>query len=302
MIVILLPAYNEERSLPAVLPKLKELLHPLEEDYLVVVCDDGSNDRTSEILRDYSLQMPIELIEHKLNRGLGETARDLFEFAVERCSDDDVIVRLDCDDTHEPDIIPRLIAKIRQGFDVVTASRFVRGGGQVGVSTYRTIISRAANVFMKILFPIPGLKEYSCGFRAYRAGIIRRAIDFYGNDFIQLKGLGFTCTLEKLVKLRLLGANFGEVGFVLRYDQKKSDSKMVSSVTTLGYFVMALCYFWPFGGWRRSYRRLATQMDSEHRSANTSSNSPPSGHETGVTSSRFLNGRDDSAQTPTRCQ
>jgi dolichol-phosphate mannosyltransferase len=119
---------------------------------------------------------------------------------------------------------------------------------------------------MKIFFPISGLREYSCGFRAYRAEIIKEAISFYGNNFIQLKGLGFTCTLEKLVKLKLIGASFGEEPFLLRYDQKLSDSKMVSSVTTLGYLVMVLLYHWPWGGWRsgikKKYRNWNISNDS----------------------------------------
>jgi dolichol-phosphate mannosyltransferase len=197
--------------------------------------------------------MPLDIIQHKINRGLGETSRDLFERAAELCGEADVIVRLDCDDTHEPEFIPTLVNKVREGFDVVIASRFEPGGGQEGVSAYRAFISRCANLFMKIFFPIKGLKEYSCGFRAYRAETIKEAVNFYGNRFIQLKGLGFTCTLEKLVKLKLMGAKFAEVPFLLRYDQKITDSKMVGSVTTLGYLVMTLLYHWPWGGWRNTY-------------------------------------------------
>ena len=104
-------------------------------------------------------------------------------------------------------------------------------------------------------FPISGIKEYSCGFRAYRASLIQRSIQLYGNNFIQLKGLGFTCTLEKLVKFKIIGARFGEIPFILRYDQKQSTSKMVSSVTTLGYMVLSVLYYWPWGGWRTYYRK-----------------------------------------------
>ena len=103
------------------------------------------------------------------------------------------------------------------------------------------------------LFPIKGIRECSCGYRGYNAKIIKKAINIYGNDFIQLKGLGFTCTLEKLVKLKLINARFIEIPFLLRYDQKKSDSKMISSITTLGYLVMVLLlYYWPWEGWRSS--------------------------------------------------
>lgn len=261
MIYILLPAYNEALSLPGLLPKLAKTAQDYGEDYQIVICDDGSTDNTLSVLDNYK-HIPIHIIKHKINRGLGETSRDLFEYAASVSSRDDVIIRLDCDDTHEPKFMHDMIQSVRSGHDVVVASRFQKGGGQLGLSRYRRIISRAANIFMKCLFPIRGLKEYSCGYRAYRSGLIRQAIRLYGNNFIQLKGLGFTCTLEKLVKLKLLGASFAEVPFLLRYDQKKSDSKMVSGITTYGYLTLAVVYYWPWGGWRSAYKKKLGQFDA----------------------------------------
>ena len=255
MVIIILPAFNEEASLPRLLPKIRKVMGGYCPDYKVIVCDDGSNDNTKQLLEEYSASMPIEVIQHKVNRGLGETSRDLFERAAELSSEDDIIIRLDCDDTHEPEFIPELADKLKEGYDVIIASRFQPGGGQKGVGSYRAFISRLANLFMKVFFPISGLKEYSCGFRAYSASIIKKAVLFYGNNFIQLKGMGFTCTLEKLVKLKIIGARFGEVPFMLRYDQKASESKMVTSLTTYGYFTMAVMYHWPWGGWRRGYKK-----------------------------------------------
>ena len=72
-----------------------------------------------------------------------------------------------------------------------------------------------------------------------------------------MRGLGFTSTLEIIVKLKILGCRFAEVPFVLRYDQKKGGSKMIGSVTMLGYLIMGLLYWWPFSGWRRQYRGLS---------------------------------------------
>ena len=267
MILILLPAYNEEESLPQLMPKLQQTLSGMGEEFNILVCNDGSRDGTQAMLEEYAKQMPIEIIRHKINRGLGESSRDLFERASEIVQNGDVIVRLDCDDTHEPEFIPSIVAKGRDGYDVVIASRFAPGGGQLGVNGYRAFISRGANLFMKVFFPISGLKEYSCGFRGYRAEKIKEAINFYGNNFIQLKGLGFTCTLEKLVKLKLINAKFGEVPFLLRYDQKQSVSKMVSSVTTLGYLVMTLLYHWPWGGWR-------TSIKNRHKDWSTANDQP----------------------------
>ncbi len=252
MVIVLLPAYNEEKSLPALLPKIASVLGGAGLAWRVIVCDDGSRDDTQALLAQYAASMPIEVIRHKMNRGLGETARDLFEQAAETCAPEDVLVRMDCDDTHEPEVIHSMIAKLGEGYDVVIASRFQPGGGQLGVDPNRAWLSSAANLFMKIFFPIRGVREYSCGFRAYRASIIQQAIKFWGNNFIQLKGLGFTGTLEKLIKLDLLGARIAEVPFVLRYDQKRSRSHMVMSKTTLGYLTMTVLYHWPWGGWRKA--------------------------------------------------
>ena len=154
---------------------------------------------------------------------------------------------MDCDDTHDPKYIPAMVAKLKEGYEVVTASRYVPGGGQLGLNLYRRTISRVANLLLKIIFPIPGLKEYTCGFRAYRAALIQDAIAIFGNYFIDLKGMGFTGTVEKLIKCKMMGARVGEIPFVLRYDQKMSSSKVVTSLTTLGYLVLIAKYIYPWG-------------------------------------------------------
>jgi dolichol-phosphate mannosyltransferase len=255
MIWLFIPAYNEEKSLPNLLLKIASEVG--NQSYRILVVNDGSVDGTANILKDFCNRMPLEVLTHSINRGLGETERDGFEYIAARCTPEDVIVRVEADDTHEPQYIFSLIEKLNSGFDVVNTSRFQPGGGQLGVDGYRAIVSRFANLFMQFMFGIPGTKDYSCGFRAYRAQIIQDAVRVFGNHFIQLRGLGFTSTLEMIVKLHLLGARFAEVPFVLRYDQKQGSSKMVSSITTIGYFLMAFLYHWPLGGWKDQYRQLS---------------------------------------------
>ena len=255
MIFILLPAYNEEKTLPRLLEKIISFSNNHRGKVTTMVCDDSSTDKTLDAIKSFENKMDLTIIHHPINRGLGETSRDLFEKAVSLAKKDDIIIRMDADDTHSPKYIPAMIERLGLGYDIVIASRFARGGGQKGVNLYRGMISRAANLFMKIIFPVSGVREYSCGFRAYRAGIIKKAISIYGNNFIQLKGLGFTGTLEKLIKLNLIGAKFSEIPFVLRYDLKDSPSKMVTSITTMGYLVMAVLYHWPWSGWRVTYKK-----------------------------------------------
>ena len=250
----MLPAYNEQTDLPNLLEKLEKAL--ANTDYRLVVVNDGSTDKTDEILKKYNDRLNLDVVLHPINRGLGETERDGFEYIAWRAERDDVIVRIEGDDTHEPKYIFDLIHKLDEGYDVVNTSRFQPGGGQLGVSTYHSFISKSANIFMRILLGIRGVSDYSCGYRTYRAAVIQDALAVYGNNMIQLRGLGFTSTLEIIVKLNILGCKFAEVPFVLRYDQKKGGSKMVGSITMLGYFIMALLYWWPLGGWRRRFRGL----------------------------------------------
>jgi dolichol-phosphate mannosyltransferase len=262
-VFVLLPAFNEERAIRILLPEINRVLGDRAIEYEVIVCNDGSTDGTARLLAEAVTRYPIHVITHPINRGLGETSRDNFEAASARSQEGDIIVRLDCDDTHDPDFILPMIAKVQEGYDVVIASRFARGGGQQGVSRYRAFVSSGANLFMKFFFPIRGVREYSCGYRAYSAAIIKQAISTYGNSFIQLRGLGFTCTLEKLIKLHMLGARITEVPFELRYDKKVGHSKMIGSVTTLGYIVMVILNYWPWGGWRSQRKRKTITM---HRS------------------------------------
>lgn len=253
MNVIILPAYDEESSIKEVLTSLDLIINKEALDFTIIVCNDGSSDNTLEMIRKTSLLLktPIHIINHLHNRGLGETIRDLFEAAVLLAdNDNDVIIRMDCDKTHNPMYIQELIIEIDKGFDVVTTSRFLEGGGQIGVSNVRKIISKFANIYMKIFFPIKGISEYTSGYRAYKSSIIQKAMLIYGNDFIQLKEFGFACTLEKIVKLKLIGAKFSEIPFVLNYDMKTSKSKMVFTSTTMGYIILLVMYYWPFSGWK----------------------------------------------------
>jgi dolichol-phosphate mannosyltransferase len=247
MIHILLPAYNEEQALRPMMEKIDAVMRKMRAAYCVVVVNDGSRDGTSQILAELSSEFPLEVITHKHNRGLGETARDGFEYIAETSAPEDIVVRMDCDDTHDPKYIPAMVAKIREGYEVVTASRYAPGGGQIGVDWYRRTISRCANLLLKFFFPIRGIREYTCGYRAYRASLIQDAIAIYGNWFIDLKGMGFTGTVEKMIKFRQMGARISHVPFVLRYDRKMSYSKVVTSITTLGYLVLIAKYVVPWG-------------------------------------------------------
>jgi dolichol-phosphate mannosyltransferase len=259
MIYILLPAYNEEDAVTPLVEKISTVMAAAEADYEIVVVNDGSQDQTSAVLAQLVHRHPLRVITHKMNRGLGETIRDGLEYVAEVGSRTDVVVRMDCDDTHDPAYIPHMVEKLRAGAEVVIGSRYAPGGGQIGVDWYRRTISRCANTLMKVCFPLENVWEYSSGFRAYRVALIQDCISVFGNRFIDLKGMGFTGTIEKLIKCRMLGARIVEHGFVLRYDRKPGASKVVTSLTTLGYLVLIAKYAFPWGELPAIWARRAAE-------------------------------------------
>jgi dolichol-phosphate mannosyltransferase len=224
-VYLVLPAYNEEASLPALLQRAKAALGSRQDlAYRVVVVNDGSSDRTLQIARKHAEQMPLTVVDHGRNRGLGEAIKSGLTKAVELSRPGDVIVTMDADNTHPPDLIPLMMAKIQNGYDLVVASRYVDGAQQVGLQAHRKLLSRGAGLAMKTLFPIPGVRDYSCGFRAYSAAILSRAVAVYGDRFVEEQG--FSCFVDILLKLRRLNVLACEVPLVLRYDFKEGASKM----------------------------------------------------------------------------
>jgi dolichol-phosphate mannosyltransferase len=221
---IVLPAYNEEPNLPTLLESLRATMEDNLIQYEVIVVDDGSADRTAEIVKGYAREMPAVLVQHVVNQGLGATLRDGLYAALERSADRDLIVTMDADDTHTPGLITRMIRMIGEGYDVVIASRYRAESRVYGVPILRRVMSRAASLLMRVLFPIRGVRDYTCGYRAYRASVLRKAIAHYGSDFLNQEG--FQCMVDILLKLRPMQLIIGEAPMLLRYDRKGGQSKM----------------------------------------------------------------------------
>ena len=186
--------------------------------------DDGSKDRTAEILREFSAQLPMTVSRHERNQGLGPTIRDGIYLAAQSASNHDVIVTMDSDDTHNPGLILRMVRMVKEGHDVVIASRSQPGSHVYGVSLTRRFVSWGASLLCRAVFPTQGVRDYTCGYRAYRAGALKEALAQYGDAFIRVDG--FQCMVDILLKLRRMHMIFGEAPMILRYDLKRGASKM----------------------------------------------------------------------------
>ena len=224
--IVALPAFNEEASISLLLDSYMSLIRDHAELNLrIVVVNDGSTDRTLEILQSYKDKLPLEIVNHERNRGLGEAIRTCLKEAVKRsASDNDIIVCMDSDNTHLPQYIPSLVERIKQGADIAIASRFQPGSRELGVPFIRRVYSRAARLLFTLFLRLPGVRDYTCGFRAYRASLVRKALDEYGDRIISRNG--FACTDDLLVCLAIFTDRISEIPFVLRYDNKKGRSKL----------------------------------------------------------------------------
>ena len=227
MITVVLPAYNEQAALPHLLPRLAAVRAEHDLPLQVIVVDDGSADATAAVVSEWSAREGwVRLVRHERNMGLSQALRTGFAAALESAGGPgDVIVTLDADNTQPPEIIPDMLQALDSGLDVVVASRFQPGAEVHGVPAMRRLYSQVMSLLFRTAFPIRGVRDYSCGFRAYRAGTLRRAHEQYGEEFITEQG--FACMVEVLFQLdRLPGTRFGEVPMVLHYDYKPTETKM----------------------------------------------------------------------------
>ncbi|MEX2170199.1 MAG: glycosyltransferase [Pirellulales bacterium] len=221
---IVLPAYNEAEALPPLLAAIHAALDRSEIAYSVIVVDDGSRDDTALLASQASFHMPVVLVEHVVNQGLAAAIRTGFRAALAQSAPGDVIVLMDADNTHPPALMHRMLGMVREGHDVVIASRYQPGARVVGVPWHRNLLSLGARGLFRLVFPITGVRDYTCGFRAYRENVLRQAMADYGDDFVSEKG--FSCMVDVLLKLRRYDLIMGEVPLILRYDQKGGVSKM----------------------------------------------------------------------------
>lgn len=226
-IIIALPAYNEGLNIGALLDNTENILDSILGagfERLYVAVDDGSADQTLNVLKEYADRIPLKILVHERNKGLGPTIRDALKTATDESYQGDIIVTMDADNTHPPGLIPLMVQKILEGHDIMIASRFRKGARVIGLDWVRKCLSIGASLMMRAVFPFKGVRDYTCGYRAYRAELLRKAFGEYGEAFIDQKG--FQCMSDILIKLRRFNPIAGEVPMILRYDFKKGSSSM----------------------------------------------------------------------------
>lgn len=234
-VLVVIPVFNEENNIKSLVERISfSMKDEGISQYRIIIVNDGSSDGTEDIITSLSKEYPIQVLNHDVNQGLGRTIKDGLKAAAAQSFDRDIIITMDGDDTHTPGLIPRLIRSIREGYDVVIASRYRLGSRVLGVSYSRKFFSYMASLIFRFTFPIQGVRDYTCGYRAYRSSVIKSAFEHYGKKFVDQEG--FQCMVDILLKLRKMKLIFGEVPFILRYDYKGGLSKMNVNKTIVDTF------------------------------------------------------------------
>jgi undecaprenyl-phosphate 4-deoxy-4-formamido-L-arabinose transferase len=160
---VVVPVYNEEGNLPALLPRLTAVLDATGHAYEILFVDDGSRDRSLEILKDWACRAPDRIRVLELAHNFGQHQAILAAF---RDVTGDVVVTLDADLQNPPEEIPKLLARMAEGYDVVGG---VRRGRQD--SAFRRYASAVVN---RVTVAITRLKltDFGCMLRAYARPIV----------------------------------------------------------------------------------------------------------------------------------
>jgi dolichol-phosphate mannosyltransferase len=235
---VLLPAYNEAASLPSLFERLGALGAACAEHMTVWVVDDGSSDGTAEIARQGHALLDVRVVSHPVNLGLGQAVHSGLCAALAAADENDVVVVMDADDTHDVGLVPVLRRAVTEGADLAIASRFVPGGDDATAPTFRRVLSRGAATLFRASLPLDGVADFTSGYRAYRVGLLKRATGHYGERLIEERG--FACMVELLLKLRHCHPVIVEVPLVLRYDRKQSASKLRLGRTMMQYLKLLI--------------------------------------------------------------
>ncbi|WP_028926384.1 glycosyltransferase [Pseudonocardia acaciae] len=219
---VVLPAFNEEGSLPALLGRLAALARA--ERVVVWVVDDGSTDGTLEVAAAGAPGVEVKIVSHGRNLGLGRAVQSGLRAVLEVAEKLDVIVVMDADDTHDPRLIRSLTEAIESGADIAICSRFVPGGDDSTAPAFRRMLSRSAAVLFRKILRLSEIHDFTSGYRAYRSELLTRAFGHWGDRLIEERG--FACMVELLLKLRYCRPVIAEVPLVLQYDRKRGASKL----------------------------------------------------------------------------
>jgi dolichol-phosphate mannosyltransferase len=215
---ICLPTYNERDNLE---PMLRALAGVLRDGDRVLVIDDGSPDGTGELADRLARELGfVEVLHRPQKQGLGPAYLAGFRHLL--AGDTELLLEMDCDFSHDPADVPRLIAAAEDGGDVVLGSRYVDGGSIPDWGLVRRAVSAGGNLYARLVLG-SRVRDLTGGFKCFR----RRVLETIDLDAIDSKGYAFQ--IETTYRAARAGFRVVEVPITF-VDRKRGGSKMSRAI------------------------------------------------------------------------
>ena len=223
--LVVIPTYNEAGSIEQVLDAVSAAAPSVS----VLVVDDASPDGTAELAQSAAIRNPrIQVMQRDSKQGLGSAYISGFQWGLQRQFEH--FIEMDADLSHDPGDVPGLIEASKAG-KVAVGSRYTRGGRVTGWSAWRHLLSRAANVYAKVLLGLP-VNDSTSGFRCYPAQVLRDI----ALETVEAEGYAFQ--IEMAYRAHRLGYEIVEVPITFR-ERASGRSKMSSAIVKEAVFSVA---------------------------------------------------------------
>lgn len=217
--LVIIPTYNEVENIEPITSRLRSTVP----DVHILIADDNSPDGTGKLADELAAKDDHIHVNHRKGKeGLGAAYLDSFRWALDQGYD--VIVEFDADGSHRPEDLPKLLAALDSGADMVKGSRWVRGGKVVNWPFSRKFLSLGGSVYLRLMLGMP-IMDVTGGFNAFKANTLRAIID----EPIDRKGYGIQRDLTWHAYQHDFRIDEVPITFV---ERERGDSKMGGNVVT----------------------------------------------------------------------
>jgi dolichol-phosphate mannosyltransferase len=185
--LVIIPTYNEKENIQ----KMVEKVFSLKPDFDILIIDDGSPDGTAEIVKTLQQKHTdrLHLLQRQGKLGLGTAYIVGFKWAIEKKYD--YIFEMDCDFSHDPNDLPRLLHACENGADVAVGSRYCKGGKVKNWPVGRILMSYFASVYVRLILWI-NIRDTTAGFKCYK----RHVLETINLDNIKFMGYAFQIEMK----------------------------------------------------------------------------------------------------------
>lgn len=225
MVYFLVPAYEEEPTIGLLLYKIRQVMADVRREYLAIVLDDGSSDQTADVAERYRRFLPVKVLRHAENRGMGVSLDRLVREAV-RLSyypERDIAIVLEADFTWSPEAVPAMVREIEAGADIVVGSRLHPESAIDGLSFAKRLSTRIVSTVLRAVMPLPNVSDYGSTFRAYRIGTLKRAIAAFQEGLLTTRDA--SANVELLLRLGRFHPSIVEVPVRLQENVRRRPSR-----------------------------------------------------------------------------